>query len=90
MKDITLEEAHAHFTNVYPLYNNPELNRSGKYVEMLISCRCGAKYRIFVNGDTPIVPVPGGIECKNCGELAKNQTISGHSAGVFNATARRI
>ena len=82
-------ESYKYYMNIYPLYENPELDLNKESVEMLINCLCGAGYRICANGNQPIVAIPDGISCKNCGELAKEQTVSGHSAGLFNATAYR-
>ena len=82
-----LNELYKYYTNNYPLYENPEMDVNKEHVEMLINCRCGAGYRIFANGNQPIVNIPDGINCKNCGESAKEQTVSGHSAEIFNVTA---
>ena len=84
------EEVYNQFVETYPLYENPQLNEEEEMREMLISCMCGAGYRIIANGCIPIVTISNNITCKNCGKPAKNQIISGHSGGIFNATIRKI
>ena len=71
-----------------PLYDNPHLV-DGEQREVMVVCRCGAEYRLWVNGSgpTPAVTIKLGIKCRNCGrDISEANAISGHSADVFNAT----
>lgn len=76
----------------YPL-RKTTYDHKAPHVEVLVVCRCGAGYRVWANGDTPI-PVAAvlatGMTCNACGaEVADAAVYAGHSGGVFNATVVR-
>ena len=70
---------------------NPNLDKEKPHVEQLVSCNCMKSYRVFVNGNTPISDIEmEGVFCPNCGAPAKDcWMVSGHSAGIFNASMMR-
>ena len=72
----------------FPLYGNTLLDPDMPNAEVLVTCQCGAQYRLVVNGEGPIpkgaLSLP--IYCHNCARhISEAVIISGHSAGVFNA-----
>lgn len=74
-----------------PLIPNVSLIENAKQVEVLIHCPCGTKYRFFSNPKgfevTPIHDLlNGSVRCPSCRSKEWN-SISGHSAGFFNATS---
>jgi len=73
-----------------PLYDNPQLQDADDFTQILISCLCGARYRINIKGigSIPSMP-PDEIVCRNCGSKANEQSIVGCSAGLFNAALFR-
>ena len=76
----------------FQLVDNPNLIKDDEIREQLIYCQCFAQYRVLVNGNTPIADTTmEGVKCPICGTDAKNYlSISGHSAGIFNASVRKI
>jgi hypothetical protein len=75
-----------------PEVENPNLNKSLPLVEQLVSCKCFAKYRVWVNGSRPIADTKMlDIICPRCGTPASEfASLSGHSAGCFNASLHRM
>ena len=73
-----------------PEADNPNLDKALPLVEQLVSCKCFAKYRVWVNGSHPIADTKMlGVICPRCGAPASEYTsLSGHSAGCFNASVR--
>jgi hypothetical protein len=79
-----------------PLYRNPTLDFDAPFNEVLIDCRCGARFRILVNCERPICSFEElgqriTAQCGNChtyvqAALAFHQ----HSAGTFNVSVRRF
>ena len=76
------------FLWVAQLIENPLLDESQPKVEQLVSCQCGADYRVLVNGKSPIADTKmQNIHCPNCHTDACNYLIlSGHSSGRLNAS----
>lgn len=85
-----MSELHEEFKKLYPLKSNPCFDENEPICEQLILCRCGAQYRVLVNGNPPIADAfmkELDICCGNCGLHASEAVmVSGHSAGVFNAS----
>lgn len=86
-----MELTYRYFCVDSPEIENPQLDKNKPQREQLIVCKCGGKYRIFVNGITPISDTTMlGVSCPHCGVNASEfVSISGHSAGCFNATVSR-
>jgi len=76
--------------------NNPHVSTIWKenrvICEQLIVCKCFAKYLVYVNGEVPISDtIMVDVFCPHCGRPASDfASISGHSAGCFNATVTRV
>ena len=70
---------------------NENLDEDKECREVMISCMCGKLYITWFNGNSPIptvksenLPICPGCDCSPTGR------ISGHSAGVFNASTNII
>jgi len=72
--------------------NNPHLETGGDICEQLIFCPCLEHYLVYVNGKIPISDtIMVDIFCPHCEQPAANfLVISGHSAGIFNASVSRL
>jgi hypothetical protein len=83
-----MNKAYQYYLANAPEVDNPHLDRALPHVEQLIHCPCQKMYRVFVNGEHPISDnAMLDVVCPNCGTPASEYvTLSGHSAGVFNAT----
>jgi hypothetical protein len=81
-------DSYQFFSMNAPEVENPNLDKNRPYVEQLISCKCFAQYRVFVNGKSPTPDIKmDGVFCPHCGAPASDfKSISGHSGGCFNAT----
>jgi len=77
-----------------PLIDNPSLTDEPKR-EQLITCPCGARYRIYINCNTPVCSPKDLEDLKiNCGNCKRHISewvmIAGHSADIFNASIGRL
>lgn len=78
-----------------PLYQNPALIIDLDFVEVLIECRCGGRYRVLINAATPICSFAElgalvEIRCRNCNYHAHSaRAFYQHSAGTFNLSVER-
>ena len=83
-----MELIYEYFYRDSPKVKNPNLDIRHPQVEQLVRCKCFKSYRVFVNGDHPISDTKMlGIVCPHCGTPASEFiSLSGHSAGCFNAT----
>lgn len=76
------------FNFIYgPLVENNLLDKTKPYREVCIHCICEGNYRIYVNGEDVIPPIPENVFCPFCYRPATDfWMVSGHSGGYFNAS----
>lgn len=86
-----MNSAYSFYTANAPEVENTDLDESLPNVEQLVVCQCFKQYRVRVNGKNPVSDfVMDGVFCPHCGlPAAEYRSVSGHSAGVFNATMTR-
>lgn len=88
-------DAYFELTAHVPMYDNPVFPKATlddrQYSEVMVTCICGTKYRLLVEGKPPVSYDPKlvvGVACRNCHASVETGGViwATHSAGVFNAS----
>lgn len=80
------------FCQKYPRVHNPNVDYNKYTIEQLVKCSNNHGYRVLVNGAgvTPDL-IMEDVFCPTCHEPARLwSSVSGHSAGIFNASTQRL
>lgn len=87
LHDEDAKEIYRRICRLVPLRYDPHLVRDEPQCEALVTCWCGARCRVIVNGDVPTLCGLRSVRlwCRNCGRsLDKAYSVAGHSGGIFN------
>lgn len=85
-------EAYRLVTDGLETVENPALDVESEKREVLVLCECKEQYLVWLNGS---VPIPNhrdlSVFCPHCQRsIEEMKSLSGHSAGVFNASWGKI
>ena len=75
-----------------PLVENGVSQDDDDSHEVLVLCQCKKQYRLFLRGDAPIPSVDDAkASCPHCNRGVQEWLmLSGHSAGIFNASLGHV